>query len=576
MKICGLSFFLLILTALPQPANAQDFTINRFHSDISIHEDASFVVRETIAAEFHRQRHGIYREIPFRYRDDLGSTITTPLKVLAVKDGAGKEWKYKTSRQGDVVNIKIGDAKKYVSGVQTYIITYSVENAIFFFPGHDELYWNVTGNYWKAPIKEASATIALVSKTSSSNLRGGCYTGVYGSRESKCGFKTYDGTGEFISLKKLNVGEGFTIAFGWDKGIVKPPSSWKRFLWAINVRENWVFIFPLISLITIIGLWHRRGRDPKVKEAVMVMYDPPKHEGKFLTPAEVGAIVDEKLDPRDITSTIVGLGVKGYIKIEERIKEGLIFDSTDYYLKRAKGPDDNLSRFETLLMGKIFSGSSEGIAVSEMKNKFYKNIQPLKDAIYKELESKRYFLKSPEKVRGAYIAGGIFVIILTTFLLVILSPYSADKGILAGILSGLPLFIFSKAMPAKTKAGSLAYMEILGFREFLNRAEKDRLVRMADKSLFSKFLPYAIALKVEDNWARAFEGIYQEQPDWYVSSSGITTFNPYGFSRSMDSMTSSLSSAMFSAPRGSGSSGGGSSGGGSSGGGFGGGGGGSW
>ncbi len=143
------------------------------------------------------------------------------------------------------------------------------------------------------------------------------------------------------------------------------------------------------------------------------------------------------------------------------------------------------------------------------------------------------------------------------------------EGFIASGLTGLPFLLFGRHMPAKTKTGALAYMAILGFQEFMNRAEKDRLERMGDKDLFSKFLPYAIALDVADNWAEAFEGIYQEPPGWYVSPGGFRTFHPAGFTRSINTVTSSLSSAMFSAPRGSG-------GGGSSGGGFGGGGGGSW
>jgi len=86
------------------------------------------------------------------------------------------------------------------------------------------------------------------------------------------------------------------------------------------------------------------------------------------------------------------------------------------------------------------------------------------------------------------------------------------------------------------------------------------------------------ALDVADNWAKAFEGIYQERPNWYAPCGEFRTFSPYGFSHSMNAVTSSLSSAMFSAPRGSGigGDGGGGGNGGSSGGGFGGGGGGDW
>jgi len=66
------------------------------------------------------------------------------------------------------------------------------------------------------------------------------------------------------------------------------------------------------------------------------MYEPPKYENQPLTPAEVGTLVDEKLDPRDITSTIVGLAVKGYIQIEGNEKRRNDFDKTIIILKRLK------------------------------------------------------------------------------------------------------------------------------------------------------------------------------------------------------------------------------------------------
>ena len=181
-------------------------------------------------------------------------------------------------------------------------------------------------------------------------------------------------------------------------------------------------------------------------------------------------------------------------------------------------------------------------------------------------------------MRNSYLVAGFLVFVFSVLAFVFFIPNPGWKGILAGILTGIPVLAFAKFMPAKTRAGASAYMDILGFQEFMNRAEKDRLERMGDKDLFSKFLPYAIALDVADNWAKAFEGIYQEPPDWYVSPGGFRTFSPYAFTHSLNSVTSDLSSAMFSAPRGSsgGGSGGGFGGGGSSGGGFGGGGGGSW
>ncbi len=569
------SCILFFLTV--SPAIAQDFTINNFHSDISIRGDSSITVTETIEVEFHRLRHGIYREIPFRYRDELGNITKTPLEIISVTDASGKKWKYKVAKTGNVINVRIGDADKYVSGIKTYVITYTVENVILFFDDHDELYWNVTGNQWMAQIKNASANVNLSTNKISSKIWAACYTGILGSRETQCSHESFNNISIFLSQKSFRAGEGLTIAFGWDKGLVSQPSASKKILWFIDIKENWIFILPVFSLIFMINQWRNKGRDPKVRESVTVMYEPPKHNGNPLTPAEVGTIVDEKLDTRDITSTILGLAVKGYITIEETKKEGFIFDSTDYYLAKVKGPDNSLSPFEKVLMNSIFTDSLPGILVSDMKNKFYLKLSTLKTTLYGEIVRKGYFVKNPEKVRALYVGLGIFLMVFAGVATGIVAAYPSWKNFLAGILTGLPVFAFSRYMPAKTRTGASIYIDILGFQEFMNRAEKDRLKRMNDKDLFSKFLPYAVALDVADNWAKAFEGIYQEPPTWYVSPGGIRTFNAYSFSSSVNSMASSLGSAMYSTPRGSGVGGGGGfSGGGSSGGGFGGGGGGSW
>jgi uncharacterized membrane protein YgcG len=434
----------------------------------------------------------------------------------------------------------------------------------------------VTGNFWKAPIKETSATAFLTTKNKSKNLMVAGYEGGYGSKE-ECAYETYDNSGKFFTTRSLKMGEGLTIVFGWDKGLVSPPSSWKKVWWAVNLRENWVFLLPIFSFIYMGNRWYRKGRDPKVRESVAVMYEPPRFDHQPLTPAEVGTLIDEKLDPRDITSTIVSLAVKGYLKIEETKKEGLIFNKTDYYLKKVRNHDSNLNTFEIELMKALFPAALPGTLISDLKNKFYMNLDILKKVLYAELIRKKYFLSSPEKVRNSYLVAGILVFVFSVLAFVFLVPNPGWKGVIAGMLTGIPVLAFAKFMPVKTRTGASAYMDILGFQEFMNRAEKDRIERMGDKDLFSRFLPYAIALDVAGNWAKAFEGIYQNPPDWYVSPVGFRTFSPYAFTHSLNSVTSDLSSAMFSAPRGSsGGGGGGFGGGGSSGGGFGGGGGGSW
>src|SRR4030067_2146906 len=95
-KLFKLSFYVILILSLNLilfvlPALAQYFTINKFHSDIMIKKDSSILVQETIDVEFHQSRHGIYREIPFKYKDEFGKIITTPLRVLSVKDESGTD-----------------------------------------------------------------------------------------------------------------------------------------------------------------------------------------------------------------------------------------------------------------------------------------------------------------------------------------------------------------------------------------------------------------------------------------------------------------------------------------------------
>ncbi|MBI5075326.1 MAG: DUF2207 domain-containing protein [Nitrospirae bacterium] len=574
-----LLFFCLVLCLglfLSSASSAQDFTINDFDVFIAIKEDSSFMVRETLTAEFHSPRHGIYRDIPYIYTDSTGGTMKTPIDILSVTDGSGSDISYRLIRQGNTIRVRIGDAKKYVTGIRKYEITYSVENAVLFFDDHDELYWNVTGNEWNAAITRSRCMVSLAGGRTKEHWAS-CYTGRKGSRDSACRSIPGDNVIEFITDGPLQAGEGLTIAYGWDKGIVSPPSSFRKFIWLMNLKQNWVFILPVLSFVFMLFIWMQTGRDPRVRESITVMYGPPEYFKIPLTPAEVGTMVDEKLDPRDITATIIGLAVKGYIKIEETIEEGLIFDKKDYYLKKVKDADALLTLFEKQVMLDIF-GVMPGKMISELKNTFYKNIPSLKSSLYKELVKKNYFNTNPEHVRVTYSVIAAALGFGIAFGLTTLFGDAAGevRTISAGVLTGLSVLGFAKFMPAKTREGSAVYMQILGFQEFMNRAEKDQLDRMKDQNLFSKFFPYALALDVADNWARAFEGIYQEPPDWYVSPGGIRAFDPISFNHSMNSAMSNLSSAMYSAPRGSGAGGGGSFGGGSSGGGFGGGGGGSW
>jgi uncharacterized membrane protein len=128
------------------------------------------------------------------------------------------------------------------------------------------------------------------------------------------------------------------------------------------------------------------------------------------------------------------------------------------------------------------------------------------------------------------------------------------------------VLVFSQIMPARTVPGARAREATLGFKEFLSRVESERYKKMiTSPEMFERYLPFAMAFGVGDKWARAFEDIYREPPNWYVGGQGH--FSAINFASSINNMSSVAASSMSSSPSSSGSGGGGSSGGGSGGGG---------
>jgi uncharacterized membrane protein len=141
-------------------------------------------------------------------------------------------------------------------------------------------------------------------------------------------------------------------------------------------------------------------------------------------------------------------------------------------------------------------------------------------------------------------------------------------------------------LKAPTVQGRKVMDEIEGFKQYLGVAEEDRLnyLHPPEKTpeLFERYLPYAVALEVENAWADRFAGVLAA-----AAAAGVATAAWYAGDRFSDSdwgnfanrVGDSLASTVASASTAPGSSGNGSSGsggGGSSGGGGGGGGGSGW
>ena len=135
-----LLFILSLVTTLPIKAYAleqnnlntpslnsyytsNDYVIDAYNIDITLNENNTFDITETITAYFNVSKHGIYRKIPLKNKivrlDGTTSTNRAQISNLKVND------KYTTSKIDGAYNIQIGDANKTITGKKTYVIKYT-------------------------------------------------------------------------------------------------------------------------------------------------------------------------------------------------------------------------------------------------------------------------------------------------------------------------------------------------------------------------------------------------------------------------------------------------------------------
>jgi len=567
--------FVLLLTL---PAFARNWRIADFHSTITVDQTGGAFVIERITVVFSGQYNGIYRTIPVEYPGPNGTNYHLILNVVSVADDAGQSLKYESTRTGAYRKLKI-----YVPGAEdttkTVVISYSVPNATRFFDDHDEFYWNVTGNDWPVPIDHAAALVQFPANTAGS-LRAQAFTGVYGSQEGEATSNVDGNRVEFETTNPLPMRGGLTIDVYIPPGGITQPSSLTRAGWFL--RGNPGILIPVWAFIVMFVMWYTLGRDPDPGVSVAPMYEPPKG----MTPAESGALIGDTVHPRDITATLVDLAVKGYIKIHETQDQGILFHHKDYNFERLKNADSSLASHEQVMMNNLFDGGDQ-TTLSHLKNRFYTAIPVMTQDIKAELKNKNMYLVDPDSAH-AYTFVGALIIAAPFALMQWLSAVNlldSPATLFLGAAIGVAIiFLFGRVMSAKSVLGGRTAVQVLGFQEFMNRVDADRLKRMPPDT-FEKYLPYAMALGVEHQWAKAFAGIMQTPPSWYVPyggyGPGYPMFNPILFTNNMGMMSSAAHDVFVSAPRasstGSGFGGGGfSSGGGFSGGGFGGGGGGAF
>ena len=639
----GLAAMAVLLLIFAPGARAQDSSerILSFHSDITVNPDGSMDVRETIRvrAAGKEIKHGIYRDFPTRYRDRLGNAYVVGFQVRQVQRD-GKEEPYHIESISNGKRVYIGEKHTYLEpGEYTYTLAYGTSRQLGFFPDHDELYWNVTGNGWIFPIERASAVVNLPAGIHGQAILLEGYTGPEGSlgRALEASADS-DSHAVFTTTEPLQPQEGLTIVVSWPKGFVAEPTREMKIRWFLQDNASTLAGLGGLAILLAYYLitWALVGRDP-ARGVIMPLYEPPAG----FSPAAVRYVTEMGFDHRAFAAAVLNMAVNNYLTIAE--KDG------GYVLRRARGGKGQLSTEERQAAEKLF-GSQEEV---ELKNTNHAKIggalEALRTALRLRLErvyfltNRRYLipglafsvlvlifvaLSAPGEAKVValfmivWLAGwtaGVFFLLsqvvqawknfllgtghkmaalagavfLSLFSLPFLAgeigglvalAYAAGTAIVPILLAMIGLnYLFHHLLKAPTHAGRHLLDKIEGFKMFLRAVEEDRLNLLnppqKTPQLFEKYLPYALALGVEQQWSKQFSEVLATagqaaktySPAWYSG----TAWSSLGVPGFASSLGSSFASAISSSSHAPGSSSGGG-GGGSSGGGGGGGGGGGW
>lgn len=629
--VCGVLAFVLSSAAVAQ----QTEHILRFNSHIRIQTDGKMTVTETISvyAAGQKIKHGIYRDFPTNYKDRLGNSVCVGFEVLSVlRNGRSEAFHLKKTANG--IRVYMGRKDRMVrTGVQTYTLTYQTDRQLGYFDEFDELYWNVTGNGWSFSIEQAQAVVEPPPGAEVIDVS--AYTGKSGSREQNFTFsRDYSGNIRFVTTRTLRPREGLTIAVSWPKGFVPTPTFTDKVGYFLS--DNSTTIAAMLGMIILITyylwVWLKIGRDP-AKGPIIPLFSPPKG----FTPGAVRFVTRMGFDHKAFASAVVDMAVKGFLNIEVNGDKYILSKTktNGHLLSRGErmiaknlfqGTDRiTLETANHTKIGKAVNVFKKSLKIDFEKRYFQRNSKWLiPGGVISLITLVCMVLSAPEVGAAIFMLVWLSIWSLACFGLILSTvkawktPSNSDVpdgyvkksdaikltmftfsfvifwffGMWALSKMASPLavmvlfiviavnFIFYHLMKAFTIYGRRIMDQIEGFKLYLSVAEKQGLdMRNPPEKtpqLFEKFLPYALALDVENQWSEQFADVLAQvgmgsdySPTWYASNN----WHSLGASGMAHNLGSSFSSAISSSssPPGSSSGGGG---GGSSGGGGGGGGGG--
>lgn len=554
--LTGLAGLAVLGAAAPAQADEDDWAVTRYDVAAQIDPDGAAQVTVDLTFDFgpDDDAHGPYIAIVERQEIEGDPDRYRLMEVsdVEVTSATGAPTDLLIERDDGAVVVRVGDEDVEIGGAQDYTISYRIESLAT--PGEaadaqDRLLWNAVGLGWEVPLEDVSVRIEAPESEDSLT----CVAGGVGSTQVCDGATTSGDVGVTVEQSRLEPGQGLTIDALYppdtfpDADVQYAPRRTFANAFALTPTTGAVAGASLVGGLALVLGTRRRRRDaaaPAVAGALGqgvpegFRTEPPAD----VPPGEFGTVIDEHAQPHDVVAVLLDLAVRGALHIEVIPNDDDATDGVDgatddgsdekpdFQLIRVAGPHD-LRDYEKALLDDIFQGT-ETVLVSKRGAQVAKAVASAAVALDDTVTAHGWFEQSPRKVRGKWLSLGVGLTLVGLFggLVAALTLGWGLVGF-AVLVLGLVITVMAPSMPTRTARGSEVTREAQEFERFLRdvtdetptwAAGRERLV----PDVFERYLPYAVALKLEERWTQAFSdaiaGGQVRQPDWYTAPNMMT------------------------------------------------------
>ena len=439
--VIGVFAFVFIQNLLSTPTlqdNSHEYQITKYDANIIIDEHNVLNITETLNVHFSVASHGIFRAIPetstIYYTKENGETYSKKYKLKFEVIEVNQT--FKSFTENGVFYIQVGSANNYANADSVYILNYKVDLGNDRIGEFDQFYYNVLGNLTDTTVENVNISIKFPKNLDEKIVESSkAFVGEFGSSQTVDNL-TWAENNSLLTLSYdfLDVGEGITVKVTLPDGYFNPNFDG----WFIIVNTI------LILALAVFAIYVYKKYSTKKMVIPVIQFNVDK---KY-TSADVGYIMDKKVDNKDVASLIIYWAQHGYLKIvEQKIKKKSVT-----YLQKVKDLPSSAKPYEKSFFDAIFAKDKINSASGEYPlheiNSLGKNTQPIMQEVKNEIAftNLHLFQSSGVAVRNwlIFLTGALFALVGIVVNLKTVSTIYAILSGLGGILIILVFYLMSR------------------------------------------------------------------------------------------------------------------------------------